>query len=374
MFSIENISFLNDIARLPKSVLKEVCTNLNIPDEGSKYDLAENVWKEVNGNYKRQKDALSFCEKYLLSGQTSATWFQTDGSLKGSCRAIVDKVGFDPFSKIKMPKKSELTSNPVLVCGAKATSNHDYYLRFMYKSGVKRNLDWTDMEVQPKSSIATVYINENAGIVEVRGADLKKSEEIVSNLSFLLSGLLSQEISFTSTDIISPFNQNVGEIADILGGDLLDTDSRPEMIFDEITQEEAKAIVSILSALDSYFEEEDIDKLADELKQANEIFGEDILGTPFTALILAGLDKVGMGVSERDLRGTPLYDYLRPYLQHQGGFVKFSVDEDGITHSYTIRVGFSTNSIYFVRSNSTESVIKFVRDRVIMKAASLQKA
>lgn len=165
---------------------------------------------------------------------------------------------------------------------------------------------------------------------------------------------------------MAPFADNVGELADSLGGTLNETVAKPEFILENLTEDQVKAIVNILQALDSYFIESDINILDDELRQANEAFGDHLLAVPFAATIISGMEKLGIGVSDGDVRSLALYDYVRPYLQHQGGFIKFKALENGVEKEFTIRVGLTTNSIYF-NTPATENVLKFVRERVIMK-------
>lgn len=101
------------------------------------------------------------------------------------------------------------------------------------------------------------------------------------------------------------------------------------------------------------------------LQEARQSLGEDFSAIPFTSLILNGMEKVGMGVKERDLRGTPLYDYLSSSIEHQGCFIQFPVNEDGIKATHTIRIGLQSNSIYFM-SQASETAIDFVRRHVII--------
>jgi hypothetical protein len=69
--------------------------------------------------------------------------------------------------------------------------------------------------------------------------------------------------------------------------------------------------------------------------------------------------------SKKELRGQPLYDFLRPHLQHQTGFIRFSFPEDGVMQPYTIRVGTKANSIVFV-TPATENVINHVRQKILI--------
>jgi len=365
MFSIPNICFLNDITGLPKEILKELCTDLNLPVEGSVNDLAVGIWQRIKDDQDLKRTTLDKCKDKLLCGKISVTWFIPNKKIEGCKEFIIENSGFNPFENIRIPKIQDLTSTPVLICGAEGNEKGEYYLRFMYKSGISRNFYGFDMDLLPKSSISTVYINEREGIVEVR-ADTRKGREIVAQLEELMSPLLnSSRVSFEQADIIAPFSYDADKIADALNGDLLDIKAKPELLFEDINEEEAQAIVNILTALDSYFREEDVNKLTEELRQTREVFGDDLLSTPFTALILAGLDRVGMGGSGRGLRGKPLYDFFKPFLQHQGGFIRFPINEGGVEQSYTIRVGFATKSVFFVKP-ATEHVIKYVRQHVII--------
>lgn len=69
--------------------------------------------------------------------------------------------------------------------------------------------------------------------------------------------------------------------------------------------------------------------------------------------------------SNGELRDQPLYKAFQPYLQHQGGFLQFPLIEDGIINHYTLKVGLTTNTIYFVTS-ATEKSIEYVRKKILL--------
>lgn len=355
MFSIPQIVFVNDITRLPKITLAEICTDLNLDASGSAFDLAQRVWEFLRKNM--GSDAiLNKSKDKLLAGQVSVTWFRFD-DLSDAKGLITKNCGFNPFEQVKVPPKENLTTAPCLIAGSIGNTENEYYLRFMYKNGVRKEFYGTEMNVVPISEITTVYVNEELGIIEVR-ADSKKADKVAS----ALARIIDKEI--TLEPVTAPFLLSIGEIADALDGKLIDTTSKPELILDNFGDDQAKAIGVILTALNNYFVTKDINVFDECLKKAEEVFDEQTLSIPFTALILAGMERVGLG-GERELRGLPLYDSFDPFLDHQSGFVRFKCPEEGIEKTYTIRVGLKTKSIYF-NTPATEPVIKFVRDKFIL--------
>ncbi|CEP67907.1 Uncharacterized [Moorella glycerini] len=364
MLTIQNVALLNDIIQLPKDNLQEICTNLDLSRDGSSTDLAEKIWLAICDNREKQNRILEPYKNRILCGKTSITWFKLSpgGSLKGAKEKIIKNCGFNPFETINIPPPEELSGTPVLISGAIGANENEYYLRFIYKSGVSRLFYGAKLDLRPKSAVKTIYINEEKGCIEVR-ADGKAAGKFASSFA----RLINQEISLEPTNILAPFGGNIEEIADAIGGELIDAVGKPELLLQDFTTDQANAVVDILTALDNYFEDEDIDKLQESLEASKALLGDEFPAIPFTALILNGLEKVGLGVSDRDLRGLPLYDYLKPHLQHQGGFIRFSFPENGLMQSFTIRVGFHTNSIYFI-TPATENAIEHVRERIIIEA------
>lgn len=362
MLTIQNISLLNDIIRLPRESLQEISADLNLPTDCSVTEMAEKIWIGIYQNPELQNRVLDQHRHKILCGKTSVTWYSLpNGALNGAKQLIIENSGFNPFQVLNIPPADELTSTPVLISAAPGDSDAEYYLRFMYKSGVSRHFHGAQLDLRPNSGVKTVYVNEDTGCIEVR-TDAKASGKFASNLA----SLIRQHITMTQINFLVPFGNDIERIADALGGELIDAVAKPELLLEDFTQDQANGVVSILSALDAFFEQEDIDVLQDSLQAARTIFGDEMLAIPFTALILNGLEKVGMGVTGRDLRGLPLYDFLKPHLQNQGGFIHFELPENGVMQSYTIRVGLKTNSIYFM-TPATENAINHVREHIIIR-------
>ena len=80
---------------------------------------------------------------------------------------------------------------------------------------------------------------------------------------------------------------------------------------------------------------------------------------PFSSLLLSGLETVGLG-SNKELRNTPLYKYLKTNLTQTTGFIKIKVTEGNVVNEYTVRVGIQTQSLFFT-SDVSENVIGYVR-------------
>ncbi|TWK09613.1 hypothetical protein CHCC20441_2481 [Bacillus licheniformis] len=360
MQSIQNISLIKDIVTLPKDFLIDICNHIGLPNDGTTNDLSSRIWESISGDREVQNEALSIVKSRILSGRTTVTWYKAEDNLVGVRDLIIQSVDFNPFEVVNLPDRETLTDTPVLFAAAEGKDETEYYLRFIHKSGVVRDY-YSDVETRPITKITTVYVNEKQGIVEVRD-----DNKIAKAITSVLFKILRQEKFMEQHRVLAPFGEDVEKLADELQGAVIDTISKPEYLLEEFSDEQAEATVKILAALDEFFGENDLEKLRQNLEKAQEIFGENLLETPFTAIILAGLEKVSMG-SQKELRGQPLYDFLRPYLQHQTGFIRFpfSDPETGITENYTIRVGLKVNSIYFV-TPATENVMNYVREKILI--------
>lgn len=361
MLTIQNIALIKDIVGLPKETLRLICTNAELPTEGTVNDLAYRIWETIREDSQAQIRVLESVANRILAGRTATTWYRSieEGALRGAKQIIIENTTFNPFERVVLPPIENLTNEPVLIGAANGNTENQYYLRFIYKSGYVRDY-YRDVESRPITKICTVFINEEAGIVEVRA-----EPKVAKGIAESLFELIQQRILMEQYEVLAPFGNNIEQLANALSGELIDTESKPEeTLLEEFDSEQAEAIVDILAALDTYFEDQDIATLQENLGNAQETLGDDLLATPFTAIILAGLQRVSMG-SKRELRGQPLYDFLRPHLQHQTGFIRFSHPQNGILQPYTIRVGTRANSIVFI-TPATEEVINYVRSRILV--------
>ena len=67
-----------------------------------------------------------------------------------------------------MPNRDDITSEPFLIGAAQGEEEHEFYLRYMYKVGVTREIIHDTIEIRPKTTTTTLYINEKDGFIEVR--------------------------------------------------------------------------------------------------------------------------------------------------------------------------------------------------------------
>lgn len=359
MNSILDLILLQDIVGLPKENLQDFATDLNIPTNIAARELAVSIWQHPE----RTIAIFNSVRNRVLCGRTSVTWYTLgeEQTMNGAKEIIKENCGFDPFTEIRIPEAYTLTNTPILIGGAYGTSEKEYYLRFMYKSGVTQTFHGADLYTQPNSAVKTIYVNEETNCIEIR-TDANVSKKFAKSIA----ALLHQQISITPKNILAPYGDNIEGIADALHGELIDATAIPEdFLIESLSEEQAEAIMGILSALDEYFQEGDIDKLSQNLQSSRDAFGNDLISVPFTALILSGLSKIGMGTSSRDIRiSSPLYNTFRPHVQNQGGFIKFNLNEDGIINSYTIKVGINTKSIYFM-TQASEAAVKYVREKLL---------
>lgn len=367
-FIIQTVVFLNDIARLPKSNLEEICTDLDLPAEGTAEDLTSIIWSKIQTDKSKIVRVLDAYKGRILGGKTSVAWYKiTSGaSLAGSKAKIIEKLGFNPFKKCKIPPVEELTSTPVIVNAANGEKQGEYFLRFMFKSKSIRSFYANTLTPIQRSKIVTAFIDENAGCIEIRTDNIN-----VKKVAAAFARLIGQEITIEQVNIAKKFGNNIEAIAKSLNGNIIGASSKSELQSDDkLTDDEAEAIVDILRVIDGFLSDDcDADCLAVQMQKIKDDNTNLLSSTKFIALILSGLGKVGLDASKLDLKESPLYEVLKPYVINQEGNIFFTVNEDGVSNDYTAKVGFTTNSIYFT-APATEKAIKFVRDSIIFNKES----
>lgn len=163
---------------------------------------------------------------------------------------------------------------------------------------------------------------------------------------------------FQQYDFLSNFENKLERIADALEGQLIDAQAKPSASRSTIDQEKGEALVSILSAIDSYYGEGEISLIEQRLE--NEDVREILETTPFTVLLLSGLETIGLG-SIRELRGLPLYDYLDQYLRKETGLILFNYVLNGTVEEYSVKIGVTTKTFKF-NVCVQEAVVEYIRD------------
>lgn len=357
MNRIFDIIFMQDLFKLTKSTLKDLATELNIDSSLTKNELVIKIFAEKDN---LSAETITKIEsKILATKSTSVTWYRIDKifSAEDFRNKLKKNSKIDPFTTIGTIKENDITTTPKLISASSSAYKHGIFLRYVYKSGVRYEQTLTSIKTIAKTSISTVYYDADNGIIEIRG-DTRKAEDVVKQIA----NSIDNNITFTLIE--QPFTQEMGDIADKLNGQLTEATSKPEFYFEEFSDDDSKAIVDVLKALDDYIENKDSSSLENALQNASDVFQQGDLITPFATLILSGMETVGMA-GTNEIRTLPLFSYLHPYLQHQGGFIKFAYTDGHIEQNYTIRIGINTKSIVFM-SQVSESLIDYVRTNVII--------
>ncbi|MEK5215329.1 hypothetical protein [Psychrobacillus sp. FSL H8-0487] len=357
MFTIKDTMFVQDLFKLTKPKLKEIATNLDIDSTLNKNELVIRI--------NEKKDELTTTatkvieESILATKSTAITWFKFDPKLTHDefKDLVIENTAFNPFEETNQYDENNLTTEPTLLVASSREDQTGVYLRFIYKSGVRYETTPTSIRPVSRATISTVYYDVEMGILEVRG-DTKKSLEIARTVAQMLN------LQVTMEPVETPFNQEIGSIADQLGGKLIETTSKPEIYFEEFSEDELNSVFGVLHTLDEYMQTKDSSALEVQLQAVSDSFGQGEAMVPFAALVLSGLETVGVA-SSSEIRTLPLFSYLEPHLQHQGGFIKFPYTIRNVEETFTIRIGMNTNSVVFV-SQVTEEIIDFVRRNVII--------
>ena len=357
MHSIRDIMLIQDLFKLTKSVLIDIAADLDIDTSLNKNELVMRIYPQRNQF--SEETILKIENRILATRATAVAWYRFDGDLTTDefRRLIRENTMFDPFSEMNPIQESDVTTAPEILIGSGALNDYGTFLRYIYKSGVRYETTPTMIRTISKSAISTVYYDSNKGILEIRG-DTRKAPDIARKVAQTLG------LQVTMEPIEAPFEQEMGDIADSLNGQLTEATSKPELFFEEFSENEMNSVVNVLKALDQYMQTKDSDVLETHLQNASDSFMQGEAIVPFAALVLSGMETVGMAGSS-EIRSLPLFSYLNPYLQHQGGFIKFPFNIENVEETFTIRIGITTKSVVFV-SPVTEDVIDFVRSRVII--------
>ena len=362
MLDLTNFIIPNDLSKFNKSDLKDLATELNISNDiDNKSELAIEVYKEFKNAKEIGDNFKTIINSKLLAGRLATKWFESENKLEfQEIYEALSNNNSDSINSIdisKIDNNENLTTNPTIFGFIFDNNQQEMFIRFVYKNGVKSEIDGTTIIKRSIPAYATLYINFKKQLIEYRG-DARRSKKTISSF---INNINKTNNSFK---VKEKFDFTVEEIADNLKGELIDTISLPDTNVKNDDQK-LKGISEVLEAIDYYFKDDNIDNLETALSDINELFDNNIDSNvmPFSSLLLSGLQTVGLG-SEKELRNTPLYKYLKNNLTQTTGFIRIQVIEDSIVNDYTIRVGIQTKSIYFT-SDVNENVIKHVRDSLL---------
>lgn len=353
-----DLIFASDVARLPKQMLQDLAIDADLPSEGAVTELASRLWATVQQTEDGRRRHLSNSLPSIYGGRCSIMWltFDPGANRVGSRAEITERFGFDPFEATIQPTQDQVGTIPKLI-GIAELPDDRYLARYVVKTRVGRRVSGYGIAEDATLALLSVFIDQNQGFVEIRG-DRRASGATVGVVQQLVSdGLRLQRVS-----ILSPFNGSIETLADALNGKLMKALSKPEALVENLTDDQLRSVMDILQCVGQYLEAGDITAVELTLAAARDTLATtdaDFAGMPFMAVVLAGMRKLNLAAIDQDLRMLPLYSYLGPVLEHQGGYIVFPVQGQEDTE-YTIRVGVQANTIAF-HTPATEAALDRVR-------------
>lgn len=368
MHRIYDLVYFPDIMKLNKESLESIALELDLPTDCSAIELAQSIEDTMNNGREIRYRGLAPVELIVLAGKVSVSWYpivKTNHD-ENLIDVIAEQLHFNPLSENRIPPIEQLTSRPTIIGGflKHPETPNQYYLRVMVKTGIKRTISGIRALPQITTTLCTVFINENDGYLEIR-ADSKLAAKVEKMFAQLLDGHIE---SLDRRNVVAPFGYEIEQLATALNGRFIEAEAIPEGVLESLTAEQVQAVVDILTTVDTYLRGGDIVELEQVLLAAKTTLSESetsFANIPFSATVLAGMEKLGMGTGDDgELSLQPLYTLLKPYLQNQGGYIQFPLDENGLTRYYKIKVGLVTNSVYFV-TPATENAITHVRNIVL---------
>lgn len=360
-----DLVFPEDIAKLPASMIEEACLLADIPySSGASGDAIYSILNsQIPGDLELKVRVYELIKNKIFASRRGITWHRLPegiGDLDIEA-AFRDQMGITPFEAIIPRDPNNLDGTAKVMGACRYGDARRYLIRLMVKVRVQKFYAGPRVENRAIGGTITAILDLDNRLLEIRD-DPKYSARILRELSQVVTGVHTGSIiSPRIAELLEPFGGNVEDFADNLEGRLISTDSKPEFDFEEeLTAEQITAVSNVLIAVNDFFDTNNYEILQAKLDEskANLTGFEDV---PFLAILLAGMEKLGLSVRDvADVRTQPLLNALKPHLQYQGGFIKFPVNENGVTEYHTIRIGLQTNSISF-RTFATENAIEKVR-------------
>lgn len=357
-----DLIFPSDVARLPKQMLQDLSVDAGLPSEGAVTELASRLWAAVQQTGDGRRLYLNNSLSSIYGGRCSIMWLTFDPGAEcvASREDLTQRFGFDPFETISQPGPEQVGTMPRLI-GITEVNDGRYLARYVVKTRVGRRVSGYGISEDATLALLTVLVDENQGFVEIRG-DRRASDATVR----VIQQLFSDGLRLHRTDILNAFNNSIEDLADALNGKLMEAVSKPDALVENLTQDQFRSVVDILQCVGQYLVAGDITAIEETLVATRDALAAtdaDFTGMPFMAVILAGMQKLNLASVDQDLRMQPLYSYLGPVLQHQGGYIVFPVQKEGDAE-YTIRVGIQANTIAFY-TPATEAALDRVRTVIL---------
>ncbi|KOY81259.1 hypothetical protein I6G82_02825 [Lysinibacillus macroides] len=266
MNTLKSLIFPQDLNRLSKSILKDICNDLTLESTGNVNELTNRVWSSFG---QIEGSTLEKIYKNIFAGAISLAWYRTtnEEGLVGLKQNIIQNMPFNPFEEVITPNSTEIPNEPSIIAATEIDGPSKYLLRFIHRTGVSVDYYLADRREYIKHEITTVYIDEVKGIIEVR-ASSTSAKKVISGLA----AILNETYDFKQFDFLESYNGDLELLADALQGQLIDAIGRPEGLVESFEETQGQSIVSILSAIDEYYNNGELTLLEENLNS------EDITG------------------------------------------------------------------------------------------------
>lgn len=356
-----------DINKLSANVINETLDKMEGTKKGKdKLANVQIIWGEIENKNQTLNDLFNSYELSLFCNRTTLTWFKF-GSLTGLKNLIVSNHPKSDTILNYALKVKDPTTEPELISivelPEETFGKECYFLRYVYQSGLYTIPTPTGNVQYKKNSSLTVFVDEINGIVEVRAKKPLGKKIITQIIEYF-----EDNPSVINVDVLSKHDNNTKNLADALGGRLIESSGKPALRLNELTDQQSLAIRKILINIDLGLIGSKENELEQAIIDARELLIETNPDVPFLAYILSGLGQVSLGVNNlsgltETLLGNPLYETVTPHLINEGGYVTFSATCNDLVENHTFLVGVVSNSV-FIPGNSNEIAIKAIRNAI----------
>jgi len=353
---IQDIYSQSDMLHLTKDDFDQIKDAVDISTD---VDSAEYLYANLNKLLDVEL-ANKIIKNKALAGQISVKWYNfvyegtlTQESLKA--RLESEAVGYNvPLRNIDI----NLVENNIATV---YNEENVYIIKIILSAGKKKISDGVQIQQIPIKTSIIVKIDIENCWVEIRAKD---------NLCTKVTKILETKlgiINLCDVRILKNYHNDINAFKeDLINGFWNSYRANPSENI-ELTENDQIAIVSIIRAIDEFLNGKNVDEkikvqiLANKLENVN----IDTEGMSLESLILAGIDNLALKVrpeSNVDLGKQTLYALLKEEVLENTGHITFSNVDGG--PQYTLQVGKSTNSIYFM-SSVTEEVIEYIREKIL---------
>ena len=326
--------------------IKEIL-NIEIDKDTDEYGFLYNNIEKIKGNL----EANQIISAKILAGQPTIKWF---------------KFNYDNFTSEELRERLESSdlgynvniNNRLEIIDDISSISKDesiYTIKILISDGYKNISNGVKTKKEKVIRGIVVKLDIKNCWVEIRAGD-EKSKRI----SKILKEKLKIEI-LDSIRILNNYNENINEFKEnLIDGYYLKYKAIPTEDI-ELTEDDGIAMARIIEAIDDYISDKNTGNLIEKLDNLN----YDTDGLSISAILLAGIDNVGMQMknnSTRDVSEQSLYTVLKDKIIEDSSYIKFSNIVGG--EKYTMRIGRKSNSITF-KTSITENIIEYIREKIL---------